>query len=114
MRPEPADLVITNARVLDVETGVVAGDRTVVISEGRIRRVQDGGRGTPEAARTLDAGGGLLTPGLVDVHGHLAYVLGGSAEGAGGASTVQTILRFRRSSVTEFAGNVPPGLLRWA
>lgn len=83
----PPDLVITHADVLDVDTGRVAEDRTIVVSGGRIGTILEPGAGIPEAARRLDARGGLVTPGLVDVHGHLAYVLGDSVSTGGGFIT---------------------------
>lgn len=83
---DPPDLVVTDARVLDVDTGTVTPDRTVVVSDGRIVAVRDDG-GTPEGAPTLDADGRLLTPGLVDHHGHTAFVLGDSVSSGGGFIT---------------------------
>lgn len=82
-----ADLVIANARVLDVTTGEVARDRTVVVSDGEITGVLEGGRKVPEGARTLDVEGALVTPGLVDAHGHMAFVLGDSVSTGGGFIT---------------------------
>lgn len=88
-RGQGADLVITGARILDVDSGVVAEDRTVLISDGVIEGVL-GSEATVEAppgVRRLDAAGRLVTPGLVDVHGHLAYVLGDSVSAGGGYVT---------------------------
>lgn len=82
-----ADLVISNARILQVKTGTVSEDRTLVISDGKIKAVLNDDRQTPKTARILDADGKLLTPGLIDVHGHLAYVLGDSVSRGGGYIT---------------------------
>ncbi|NIR38478.1 MAG: amidohydrolase, partial [Actinobacteria bacterium] len=49
-----------------------------MITDGRIQAVLGPGAGAPPARRVLDANGRLLTPGIVDVHGHLDYVLGDS------------------------------------
>lgn len=81
------DLAIVGANVLDTRTGRVAQDRTVVIGDGVIRSILGPGHEPPSGARILDAEGGLLTPGLVDVHGHLAYVLGDSVSSGGGYIT---------------------------
>lgn len=81
------DLAITRANVLDVRTGRVAEDRTIVIVDGLIREILGPDREPPSAARVVDADGGLVTPGLVDVHGHLAYVLGDSVSTGGGFIT---------------------------
>jgi hypothetical protein len=75
-RPGAADLVIRDATVLDTRTGRAASHRTVVVRGGRIAAVVPAGSAeVPAAARVLEARGRLLTPGLVDVHGHSADVL---------------------------------------
>ena len=75
-RPAPADLVIRDATVLDTRTGRATPHRTVVVRGGRIAAVVPAGRAeVPRAVRVLEARGRLLTPGLVDVHGHSADVL---------------------------------------
>ena len=83
----PADLLITNASVLDVRTGVVLPDQTIVIRAGWIVSVQGAGQLVPPIGQTIDAAGHLVTPGLIDVHGHSANVLGDSISDGGGAIT---------------------------
>lgn len=58
------DTVIRGGRILD-ETGERTAD--VVISDGRVVAVGEG----LDAPRVVDAGGCLVTPGLVDLHAHL-------------------------------------------
>ena len=60
------DLLITNGRTIDPSTGL---DETadVAISGGEIARV---GKARPKARRTIDAGGMIVCPGLIDVHVH--------------------------------------------
>jgi imidazolonepropionase-like amidohydrolase len=68
----PPGLVITNVGVLDVETGTVTPGRDVLVVDGRIAAVTEGGQARPPAgAATLSGAGGTLLPGLVDMHGHL-------------------------------------------
>ena len=43
---------------------------TVVVEDGQIAGVLDGDAGGPAGARTLDAAGGFVSPGFVDVHVH--------------------------------------------
>jgi len=74
----PYDLVVTNAELATM-TGTepygaihegalaIAGDRIAWV--GATRELPAGARG----ARTLDAGGRWITPGLVDCHTHLVY-----------------------------------------
>jgi imidazolonepropionase-like amidohydrolase len=61
------DLVITNARILDVNTNIARG--SIVIEDGRIVSV---GAGTAAAGKpTLDAGGRTVLPGYIDAHRHI-------------------------------------------
>ena len=71
-----ADLVIHNARIMTcnperLDLGIVERG-AVAISSGAIAWV---GRSDerPRGERELDAGGRLVTPGLVDCHTHLVY-----------------------------------------
>lgn len=78
------DLVIERARVLDVRSGEVLEGRTIVVDDGRIVSVEPPGEPAPQTDRSLDADGRLVTPGLVDVHHHTAFVLGDSVSEGGG------------------------------
>src|SRR5207253_7839378 len=66
-----ADLVITHASVLDVVTGRVLPDRTVVITRGIITAVTSAAEPVPPSLQRLEARGRLLTPGFIDAHLHL-------------------------------------------
>ena len=60
-------MIITNARLVD-GTGAAPRDNvTVVIEDGRIARIRDGG-----SEDVLDIGGRTLMPGLVDAHVHVS------------------------------------------
>src|SRR5690349_12360497 len=62
------DLVIAGGTVIDPAVGL-NGPADVAIAGGRIAAV---GRSLPgRAARTLDASGLLVTPGLIDLHAHV-------------------------------------------
>ncbi len=80
----PADLVIHDATVFDSRAGTTLPHRTVVVRGDRIAEVLPPGEPIPEARRSIDAAGRLLTPGLLDAHGHLEYVLGDSISSGGG------------------------------
>lgn len=75
--------MIAGAGVLDVRTGKVTSGRAVVIDEGRIVGLVAEDE-APPATRRIEARGGLVTPGLVDVHHHTAFVLGDSVTPGGG------------------------------
>jgi imidazolonepropionase-like amidohydrolase len=63
-------LVLTRAHVLDVVSGSVHRDATVVVRGGRIESV--GTSSAPAGARTIDLGGRYVVPGLIDAHVHIA------------------------------------------
>lgn len=72
--PAPAatqDLVLTNARVVDVVEGTVLEGRTVVVADGRIEGITEGpATSVPSGVRVVDVGGMYLAPGLIDGHVH--------------------------------------------
>ena len=62
--------ILRGGRVLDPANGIDAL-RDVVIEDGRIAAVADPGSVEPGAADVVEAVDGLLvTPGLIDLHGH--------------------------------------------
>ncbi len=63
---EPADLLITGGRVVNVFTGEIL-ETEVAIAEGRIAGVGTG----RETLEVLDAAGAFVVPGLMDPHVHL-------------------------------------------
>lgn len=68
----PHPIAIRGVTVVDVETGRLRPDHTVLIEQNRIAAV--GARGNvpvPAAARVIDGAGRYLIPGLVDTHAHL-------------------------------------------
>jgi imidazolonepropionase-like amidohydrolase len=79
------DLVIRNARILD-GTGNVIDRGNVVVRAGKIASVSAGAPAA-NAARTIDAGGKTVMPGLIDAHRHL--VQGDGAEWLASAAPKQ-------------------------
>jgi 5-methylthioadenosine/S-adenosylhomocysteine deaminase len=76
--PAVVDLVVQNGTVVTVDSDRrVIADGAVAIRDGRIVAV--GPRGEVRAGRTsketLDAGGGLILPGLINAHTHAPMVL---------------------------------------
>jgi adenine deaminase len=72
---EPADLLLTNLRLVDVLAGEVYPTE-VALAGGRIAAVGPG----YTAARTLDLGGAYLAPGLLDAHVHVESAMVTPAE----------------------------------
>lgn len=70
--PGPARLVLTDARVVDVEEGRVLPNRALVIEDGRIVSVgAEDGLAPSDAAVALDLDGRYVAPGLADMHVHV-------------------------------------------
>jgi imidazolonepropionase-like amidohydrolase len=63
------DIVITNARILDGNGGVI-DNGTIVVRDGRITQVAAGAQ-TVAGVQTLDAGGKTVMPGFVEGHRHV-------------------------------------------
>lgn len=61
----PVDTLITNCKVIDVFSQNIF-DGPVALGDGKVV-----GFGEYEAARTIDAGGGYVMPGLIDGHVHI-------------------------------------------
>ncbi|WP_339915477.1 amidohydrolase family protein [uncultured Brevundimonas sp.] len=79
--PARADtLVVTAARMVDVQRGRYVDHPVIVVTDGRITSVgRAAPAGVPDDARRLDLPGLTLLPGLIDMHVHLAdtpYVSG--------------------------------------
>jgi dihydroorotase len=66
---QPADLLVTGARLVDGASGLEGAQLDVRIADGRI--VEIGTSLTAGGAETVDAAGLTMTPGLIDPHVHL-------------------------------------------
>ena len=61
-------LVVTRARIVVPEAGVVSGH--VVVDDGKVVALLTSGEEAPEAERTIDADGRYVLPGAIDAHCH--------------------------------------------
>jgi adenine deaminase len=71
MGRQPADLVITGGRLVNVHTREVLDGVDVAIKAGRVAMFGDCAHTRGPATRLLDAEGAHLVPGLVDTHMHV-------------------------------------------
>lgn len=69
------DLVISHATILDVKTGKITNDQTILVTKNKIEAIVDNSQ-VYEAIHTIDAKGKLVTPGLIDPHIHPTDVFG--------------------------------------
>ena len=68
---QPADIVITNAKLINVCTREVMDNTDVAISEGRIALVGDAKHCIGEGTEVIDAKGQYIAPGFLDGHIHV-------------------------------------------
>jgi adenine deaminase len=75
MGREPADLVVTGGRLVNVHTREVEDGVDVAIRHGRVALVGDAAHTRGPATEIVDAEGAYLVPGLVDTHLHVESVM---------------------------------------
>ena len=74
-KPAPDDLIVlTHVNVVDVRTGTLEPDLTVVLDRNHIASISSGKTAKfSRKARTIDCSGLFLIPGLWDMHVHLMF-----------------------------------------
>ncbi len=70
--PYPGETVLLTGATVLTGDGERIDDGAVLIADGKIASVGAAGEvEAPEGARTVDAGGKWITPGIIDIHSHL-------------------------------------------
>ena len=64
------ELAITHVTVVDVRSGSVQTDKTLLIGGGKILSIQDGNRKAPANTKVVSGSGKFVIPGLWDMHYH--------------------------------------------
>ena len=72
MGMEKAQLVIRNAKLVNVCTAEIQEGVDVAVSEGRIALVGDGAHCIGEKTDVIDASGQYIAPGFIDAHTHVS------------------------------------------
>ena len=75
IRVEAPVIALTHVRIIDGTGAAPLEDQTIVISEGKIQSI---GPNIPEKAQVLDLKGYSVLPGLVGMHNHMFFPMGGS------------------------------------
>jgi len=71
-----ADIIIFNGTVVTMDSQErIIPDGLLAISNGTIRIIEKGNKGSIQAEKELDAEGGLILPGLINGHTHAAMTL---------------------------------------
>lgn len=69
------DLVISHAEILDVKSGEILNDQTLLIKDGKIVNMMNSSKKIT-GKKNIDAHGRLITPGFIDTHIHPTDVFG--------------------------------------
>ena len=66
-------IIFTNFLLFDGKSNALRGGLALIVEGGRIKAVATGDTGGPEGARTIDCGGRVVMPGLIDAHWHCMF-----------------------------------------
>jgi imidazolonepropionase-like amidohydrolase len=79
IRTEAPVIALTHVRVIDGTGAPAKEDQTIVISDGKIQSIEPSPTAKPPTnAQTLDLNGYTVLPGLVGMHNHMFFPMGGS------------------------------------
>ena len=79
IRTDAPVIALTRVRMIDGTGAAPKDDQTIIISEGKIQSVQPSATANiPANAQRLDLNGYTVLPGLVGMHNHMFFPMGGS------------------------------------
>jgi predicted amidohydrolase len=79
IRTEAPVIALAHVRVIDGTGAAPLEDQTIVITEGKIQSIAPSTTATaPAGAQTLDLKGYTVLPGLVGMHDHMFFPMGGT------------------------------------
>jgi len=103
--------IITGASVIDVKTGAIRTNQTIAIGGGKILAVTDTpGEMLMQGARTIDARGKFVIPGLWDMHMHFG---GGDSLIAENRNLMPLYIANGITTIRDAAGDLSPSVLAW-
>ena len=102
---------VTGVAVVDVQTGAVRDDQTIIVRRGLIEWIgPERAAQLPDGTLTVDERGRYAIPGLWDMHVHLR---GGPSLEAANKIWLRQYLGFGVTSVRDAGGDLPDAVLRW-
>jgi len=79
VRVDAPVLALTHVRVIDGTGAGASDDQTIIIAEGKIQSISSSApAGLPANAQTIDLRGYTALPGLVGMHNHMFFPMGGT------------------------------------
>ncbi|MBW7932417.1 MAG: amidohydrolase family protein [Gemmatimonadaceae bacterium] len=82
-------MAITHANVVDVTTGAITRNATIIVQGRLIASITPNGA-VPTGAEVVDAAGRFVTPGLIDAHTHIATLANARRALESGVTTVRS------------------------
>ncbi|MEL7833281.1 amidohydrolase family protein [Fodinibius sp. Rm-B-1B1-1] len=105
----PADIVVHNANIIDVETGDIAEGQTIEIRGDSIAGIYSDGQDVA-ASDTINASGKYVLPGLWDMHVHFR---GGDTLIAENKDLLDLFIANGVTTVRDAGGDITPAVLEW-
>ena len=107
---QTADLLIINAQVVDVKTGIIIPNQTIAIRNDTIIQISEGYSAAFKATQTIDAKGQFLIPGLWDMHVHFR---GGDSLIGENKKLIPLYLAHGITTVRDAGGDISPAVMQW-
>lgn len=109
--PEVFDLLISNASIVDIETGDVSKNQIILINGYTIAQIEDGkDLEDYKGKETMDAKGKFIMPGLWDMHVHFR---GGDTLIEENKNLLPLFLAYGITTVRDAGGDITPAVLEW-
>ena len=105
----PADIVIKNTNIIDVETGDIAEGQTIEIRDGKIVGIYSSGQDIV-ATDAINASGKYVIPGLWDMHVHFR---GGDSLIAENKDLLDLFIANGVTTVRDAGGDITPAIMKW-
>lgn len=108
---EKFDLMISHANIVDVASGEIIEDQTILISGDSIRKVVNAADiENYQAAKEFNAEGKFVMPGLWDMHVHFR---GGDSLVQENKDLLPLFLSYGITSIRDAGGDITPQVLQW-
>ena len=106
---DPADLIIHDANIVDVETGEIQQNKSIEIRDGEIAGIYDQ-QADLAADETINASGKYVIPGLWDMHVHFR---GGDSLAAENKALLDLYVANGVTTVRDAGGDLTTSILNW-
>ncbi|WP_201987044.1 amidohydrolase family protein [Hymenobacter rubidus] len=104
------DVVINHVSIVNVETGTVQPNQVVVVSQGKILRIEPADQHSYAARQYVNGNGRYLIPGLWDMHVHFR---GGDSLAAANKKSLTLYLAHGITTVRDCGGDLTPSIFQW-